>query len=506
MDELRVYMWIGFGIFLAVMMLLGYISAKKTTSVSDFAIGGGNLGPYVLGLSFAATYFSAATFLGYPGWSHEWGYSNLWLFLAMMGGGPIGVLMVARKARKLNTFQKSLSLPDWLGDFYNSDLLRIGTGLIMLFNLFYIAAQFAAGARIFEYMLGMSYTTGLIVIAVIVVVYVFAGGAFADVYTDAVQAVMMAVAGTAVFISGIVVFWDGSITATFSQITTNLSSQDINLTTVFNPDSTYFYSMTAITGAVIIQWAFASAPQLFNKVLGLKNEKDLGKMILTYVVTTALCLVVLFGGIYSRVGLGNSVSASDLALMEYVVWASPAIIAAFMGVVILAAAMSTTDGIFVVISTVFANDIYRKVLVRRGIIRASEEKVHRTSLLISRVAVVIVGIVAFLIVLKPPQYMGDVMWIGISGVAAGTMGPILYAVFGKKKASPRAAEASMIVGLLSYFIIYFGGIEQSTMAAGAWSTLIGIGTMIILAYIMKTPAATESTEEKTSSKEVVNAR
>src|SRR5690625_197749 len=124
----------------------------------------------------------------------------------MMGGGPIGVLMVAKKVRKLNTAQKSLSLPDWLGDFYNSDIVRVGTGIILLFNLFYISAQFVAGARIFEYMLGMSYHTGLLFITIIVVIYVFAGGAFADVYTDAVQAVLMAIAGTFIFISGIVLF------------------------------------------------------------------------------------------------------------------------------------------------------------------------------------------------------------------------------------------------------------------------------------------------------------
>lgn len=505
MNELKIYMWIGFILFIGVMLTLGYVSAKKTKNISDFAIGGANLGPYVLGLSFAATYFSAATFLGYPGWSHEWGFSNLWLFLAMIGGGPIGVLMVAKKVRKLNITQKSLSLPDWLGDFYNSDIVRVGTGVILLFNLFYISGQFVAGARIFEYMLGMSYHTGLLFITIIVVIYVFAGGAFADVYTDAVQAVLMAIAGTFVFISGIVVFWDGSIFATFSRIAADLASQDINLIKVFNPHSTYFYSITVIAGAVIIQWAFASAPHLFNKVLSLKNEKDLGKMILTYVITTVFTLVILFGGFYSRVGLGNNIETSDLALMEYVVWAFPSIIAALIGVVILAAAMSTTDGLFVSISTVFANDIYLKVLVKRGIIKVDNNKAQHTALLISRVAVVLAGLIAYLIVLKPPAYMGDVMWIGISGVAAGTMGPILYAVYGKKKASPRAAELSMTVGLLSYLIIYFGGIVPSTMAAGAWSTLIGIGTMIILANILPPSHSVKGMNEK-SSKVTVKAK
>ena len=262
------------------MLAVGYLSSRKMKTIGDFATGGGKLGPYVLGFSFAATYLSAATFLGYPGWSHEWGLSNLWLFLAMIGGGPIGVLMVAKKVRKLNTKQKSLSLPDWLGDFYNSDILRVGTALILLFNIFYIAAQFVAGARIFEYLLGMSYTTGLILIAAIVVVYVFAGGALADIYTDAIQAVLMAVTAVVIFISGIVIFWRGSIADTFSGISGDLASQNENLVAVFNPESLHFYSFGAVFGAIAIQWAFASAPHLFNKVLGLKHEKDLGKMLL----------------------------------------------------------------------------------------------------------------------------------------------------------------------------------------------------------------------------------
>ncbi|MDO6448201.1 sodium:pantothenate symporter [Oceanobacillus profundus] len=487
MQATTLYTWIGFSLFLVVMLFLGYIGARKTKNVRDFATGGTTLGPVILGLSFAATYLSAATFLGYPGWSYDWGLSNLWLFLAMIGGGPIGMLMVAKKVRKLNTKQKSLSLPDWLGDFYNSDILRVGTGLILLFNIFYIAAQFVAGARIFEYLLGMNYSTGLILITAIVVLYVFAGGALADIYTDAVQVIMMAIAGLAVFISGIVIFWDGGVTSTFAGIVDNLAAQDGNLVKVFNPESLHFYSIGPVIGAITIQWAFASAPHLFNKVLGLKRESDLGKMILVYVITASLCVLVLFGGLYSRVAIGSGTETTDLALMEYIAWAFPAIFVAIFGVVILAAAMSTTDGLFVSISTVFANDIFLKFLVKRGYVNVSEEKAQQIALLISRWSVPLVGLAAFLLVLNPPRYMGDVMWIGISGVAAGTLGPILYAVYAKRKVSPRAAEGSMFIGLLSYLILYFGGIIPSTMSAGAVATFIGIAVILILSKIFKEP-------------------
>src|SRR5699024_1714402 len=176
------YLWVELGIFLAVLVILTVYSAKKTQSIHDFAISSSQLGPYTLGLSFAATFFSAATFMGYPGWSYAWGYSNLWLFLSLIGAAPLGIIAIGKIVRKVNTTQKSLSLPDWLGDYYQSSFLRVGSGFIMLFNIFYIAAQFTAGAQIFQRLLGFSYFGGLIILAAMVVAYLLFGVYLALVY------------------------------------------------------------------------------------------------------------------------------------------------------------------------------------------------------------------------------------------------------------------------------------------------------------------------------------
>ena len=479
------YLWVLFTLFMLIMVGVSVYAARKTKTMEDFAISGASLGPYVLGLSLAATLFSAATFMGYPGYSYAWGFSNLWLYLAIFISAPLGFITIAKTVYKQNEFQKSLSLPDWLGDYYNSDFLRVGSGLIMLFNLFYIAAQFSAGAQIFQNMLGLSYETGLIAIAVIVVGYVYVGGSYADVYTDAVQAVMMAVTGVIVFVSGIIFFGDGSITSTLKNVSDNLAEQDGKLLEVFNPESNY-YAISAIIGLLIIQFSFSAQPQLFNKVLSLKHKKDLRKMIIVYIVAAAMCLLVLFGGLYARVAVPG-LEAADLALLEYVEWGFPAILAAFVAVVILAAALSTTDGLFVVMSTVFANDIFKKVLVKKGIVKVSEEKADKIALKISRIAVLGVGVIAAILVISPPPFLADLMWVGISGVSAGTLGPIMYAVFGKKKASPRAAEGSMIIGMAAYLVIVFTGVESSPLAAGGWATAIGIISMFILANIFKRP-------------------
>src|SRR5690625_3964728 len=297
---LSTWFWILLIIFIAAMSVVIVIATRRTKTIDDFAISGANLGPVVLGLSFAATLFSAATFMGYPGYSYAWGFSNLWLYLAIFVSAPLGFITIAKTVYKQNKLQNSLSLPDWLGDYYNSDFLRVGSGLIMLFNLFYIAAQLSAGAQIFQNMLGLNYLTGLVAIAAIVIAYVYVGGSYADVYTDAVQAIMMAVTGVIVFISGVIFFGDGSITSTFKNISENLAAQDGKLVQVFHPDSNY-YAVSAVIGLFIIQFSFSAQPQLFNKVLSLKREKDLRKMIVVYIVAAAMSLLVLFGGLYARV-------------------------------------------------------------------------------------------------------------------------------------------------------------------------------------------------------------
>ena len=475
-------MWVGLVIFLALIAVLGYIGSKRTETISDFSIAGASLGPGVLGLAYASTFFSASTFVGYTGWAYEWGFSSLWIFLTLIAASPLGLIVIAKRARAMNISQKSLSLPDWLGDRYDSDFVRVGAALICLFNIFYIAAQFAAGAWIFNTLLGLPYDVGVVAIAVIVVAYVFGGGAYADIFTDAAQALLMMIMGLLVFVS---VFWmfDGGLTASLTEISNTLAARDPDLVAVTNPDSIVFYSIPAIIGAFIIQFAFAAQPQLFNKVLALKNPKDMRRMILVYIGAAMCFLLVIFGGLYAAVTV--DVDNLDKSLLEYVTIAFPPIVSAFLGLVIIAAAMSTTDGIFVVMSTIVANDIYLKFLVRRGYIDKSREEAERTALWLSRWSVIAVGVVASLIVFNPPESIGMFIWIGISGVASGTLGPLLASLFCPALATRAAASCSLVAGLAAYLFILLTDAIKSTMAAGSVGVLVGLAVMLAVGFVTR---------------------
>lgn len=482
MSEIQIYMSIGLAVFLGAMLVLGYVGYKRTTTMADFAIAGAKMGPVTLGLAFAATFFSAATFVGYTGWAYSWGLSTLWIFLTLILASPMGLILVAKRARDMNTAQGSLSLPDWLGDRYGSDFLRVAVALITLFNLFYIGAQFSAGALIFEQLLGMPYTVGLLLIAVIVVGYTYGGGSFADIYTDAFQAVLMVVMGVLVFVSGFWVF-DAGPTGVMQSVVASLEERGPELVATVNPDSGVFYSVQAVIGAFVIQFAFAAQPQLFNKVLALEKPSDMAKMIGVYVAAAMCFLVVIFGGLYAAAAVPD-LDNPDGAIIEYALIAFPAVVVALLGVVVLAAAMSTSDGIFVVISTSIANDIYRKYLVPKGWAKTAPEDVDRTALRISRIATVLTGVAATLLVLEPPAFIGTFIWIGISGVAAGTLGPLLVGLFLPRLASAAAARLSVVGGLGAYLVILFLDFEESVLAAGAWAVLSGVAVMFAASLLL----------------------
>lgn len=482
-NETQLYTVIGLTVFLAIILWLGYLGYKKTNSIADFAIAGSKLGPVVLGLAYAATFFSAATFVGYTGWAYEWGFSSMWIFLTLILASPLGLIVVAKKAREANIEQGSLSLPDWLGDRYGSDFMRVGVALVTLFNIFYIGAQFTAGALIFEALLGLPYTVGLVLIAVIVVAYTYGGGSFADIYTDAFTAVFMAIMGVLVFVSGLWVIQGGGLTGIMETVSTELSQRGQEQVSLTNPESAVFYSVPAIIGAFVIQFAFSSQPHLFNKVLALERPRDMAKMILVYVVSAFAFLMVIFGGLYAAVTVPG-LEQADNAIFAYVEVAFPPIMVAFLGVVVLGASMSTSDGIFVVISTSIANDIYKKFLVPRGYMAsASEEQVDRTTLRLSRLATLLIGIVAAVLVINPPDSIGTFIWIGLSGVASGTLGPIIVGLFFPRLASATAAKASLVSGVGSYLLIALIGFEESVLAAGAWAVLIGIAVMFVASLL-----------------------
>ena len=454
--SLNTWMICGLALYVCFVIYVGFLGAKKIKGLSDFAVAGESMGPIPLGLAFAASFFSAATFMGYVGFCYAWGSTGMWIFLAIFCASTLGFILLAKGVRNSNVELKSISMADWL------------------------ANQFSAGGSLLSGMIdGLDYTTAIIGVTIITVLYVTVGGLFADVYTSIGQMCLMIFAGVFVFVSGLMLFKGG-----LTEVSDILAAQNPYFVTVTNPGALHMYSYATIFGVMFIEFAFAGQPQLLNKIMALKNPKDMSKMIWTWIFASFCCLLVMFGGLYMR-AINPSLKVADNAVIEYVKLFHP-VISTILSVAIVAALMSTACGLILVITTCISNDLFLKTLVKHGIINMEEEKAERFAYGLTKILPAIIGAISLYLVFNPPPFMGVMVWIGISGVSAATLAPLIFALFLPKIANSKAAIIGAIVGEGVYFYLYLiAHIERSVMAAGAWGVLVSFVVMFVLGSLWK---------------------
>jgi Na+/pantothenate symporter len=285
----------------------------------------------------------------------------------------------------------------------------------------------------------------------------------------------MMFAGVVVFGSGFV-FFEGGLT----EVSTTIAQLNPHFITLTNPDSLHMYAASAIFGVILIEFAFAGQPQLLTKILALKDPKDMKKMIWTWIVAAFLCMLVIFGGLY-MLAINPDLPVADYAVVEYVKNYFHPAMSTVLAVAIIAAIMSTACGLLLVMTTCIANDLYMKIFVKRGLINVSQEKANKISLGMTRVLPAFFGIVSVLLALNPPRFMGEMVWIGISGVSSATLAPMIIALLWPHRISAKAAVAGLIAGEGTYLFLYLiTGLEKSVMAAGAWGVVASFITMWIV--------------------------
>ena len=134
--------------YLCVTLGIGLFAYKATDTLSDYILGGRQLGPAVTALSVGASDMS---------------YFN-WILVAP----------------KLRSFTEragdSLTIPDFLEQRFGdkSHTLRFVSALtIIVFFTFYVSSGLVGGAILFEKVFGLDYTHALIIGAVVIVSYTF---------------------------------------------------------------------------------------------------------------------------------------------------------------------------------------------------------------------------------------------------------------------------------------------------------------------------------------------
>ena len=356
--------WVVIGTYLVGLLFLGWLGrrASREKSMSDFYLGGRDLGLWVLFLTLYATQYSGNTLVMYAGTAANQGFA--WLkSVHFMIAIVIGVMFLAPRLQRLSRRFNFVTPGDFLEHRYHNRLLTMLITLVMVYAAGNFAvAQLRAMGEFFAALsgnqLGMAY--GVIGLALVMVIYESLGGMRSVAWTDALQGVILII----VFVVLLLVLRQQF--GPFGQATAVLMESKPQL--VQRPDADGLRNW--LSWIVLLGGGAAVYPMALQRIYAARSADSLRKSLALMTMMPYLCtLVVFIAGIYAAAHLSPLPSRSDQvlpALCLQVVEASPIgyvlVLALFAAV--LAALMSTADSALLAMSSMITRDVYSQYVAR----------------------------------------------------------------------------------------------------------------------------------------------
>ncbi|MEQ8662582.1 MAG: sodium:solute symporter family protein [Gammaproteobacteria bacterium] len=191
--------WAFIALYLLSLLVIGWVArrAREADTLQDFYLAGNGFGFLVLFLTLFATQYSGNTFFAFTGATYRIGYAWI-LSLHFMTAVVIAYLTFAPRLHRLARERHYLTPADYIADRYGSPLLTLLVTAIMIVVLCnFLLAQLMAMGRAMQGLAhdagGVAYTGGVVVLALIMVIYGTLGGLRAVAWTDAIQGGILAI-------------------------------------------------------------------------------------------------------------------------------------------------------------------------------------------------------------------------------------------------------------------------------------------------------------------------
>jgi sodium/pantothenate symporter len=477
--------WTLFGIYLLGTAYLGWLGHKKTSDFGSFAIGKGDLSPLVVGVTLAASTASAATFIINPGFVYVDGLSA-WMHLALSVylGFMLMLILLSFKFRSMGEKAGALTIPDWIGKRYGSSNFSLYFSILNLLTFAFIVLLVGGISIVMQKLLGVSNPVALIITLVFVTGYVFFGGTYAHVFTNMLQGFLMI--GITLIIIGSMVY----LMTTESQgVIEQLQAKDPNLLSLINPDGRWYNDLFSIyISGFFIGAALVCQPHILTKALYVKTDRAVRQYIIVFGVVFFLFLLLLLVGFFAHISIPEAALIDeatgqfrqDLVMAVYLQYAFPDWMFTIISVVLLAAAMSTLDGLLVGISTITANDLVLNVLDRFSKRERSQEEKMKLALRASHLVLVIIAVLVFWVSLNPPEFLGIYGQTGVYGLVLAAVPPLLAGVL-YVRPSLTLVWIGSLLAVIIHFLLFAKGNEwfpDSNLTFGNPGVTATIGLLV----------------------------
>ena len=514
-------------------LYIGIAIWARAGSTKEFYVAGGGVPPVMNGMATAADWMSAASFISLAGIVSFTGYDGSVYLMGWTGGYVLLALCMAPYLRKFGKF----TVPDFIGDRYYSQTARTVAVICAIFICFtYIAGQMRGVGVVFSRFLEVEVETGVYIGMAVVFFYAVLGGMKGITYTQVAQycVLIFAFMVPAIFISVMMTghilpqvgfgaeLVDAAGNGTGVYLLDKLDGLSAELGfSQYTEGSKAMVDVFFITGALM--FGTAGLPHVIVRFFTVPKVKDArlsagwALVFIAIMYTTIPALAA-----FSRVNMIETINGPDATGVAYetapqwiknwektglIAWddknsdgkisyangatnemtidrdimvlatpeiaSLPAWVIALVAAGGLAAALSTSAGLLLVISTSVSHDLLKKNLMPD----ISDKK----ELMYARIAAALGVVMAGYFGINPPGFVAAVVAIAFGLAAASLFPAIIMGIF-SKTINKEGAISGMLVGLLftAGYIVYFKFVNVGANTPENWLFGIspeGIGMM-----------------------------
>ena len=497
MTQSKICIMISIIVYLVMVLYIGYRCSKQNRNTDDFYLGGRKLGPFVTAMSAEASDMSSWLLMGLPGVAYLSGIADAgWTAIGLAIGTYINFLIVAKRLRRYTKVaNNSITLPQFFKNRFHDEsgmLILISAVIIVIFFIPYTASGFAACGKLFSSLFGVSYTTAMIISAVVIVGYTTLGGFLAASTTDFIQSIIMTIALVVVLVFGV------QTAGGMGAVMDNAKSLSGYLTMFASHDAvsggSTAYGFITIVSTLAWGLGYFGMPHILLRFMAIEDENklSLSRRVAIIWVTISMAVAVLIG----IVGLGMSnagaidllegsnsetiiVKIADLLSSHGII---PALLAGVILAGILASTMSTADSQLLAASSAVSSDLLGGKLKNK----------EKNGVVAARITLVGISVLAMILARDPNSSVFQIVSFAWAGFGASFGPVVLFSLFWK-----RTNRYGALAGMLSGGVMIFVWKYLVRPLGGAWNIYELLPAFIVAAVMivvvsLATPAPDQS--------------
>lgn len=439
---------IAFICYLAIVVVIALVAYRVTCNLSDFVLGGRQLGGPVAALSAGASDMSAWLLLGLPGAVFVLGLNQIWLPIGLTLGAFLSWRIIAKPLRVYSECANdSLTLPSFLDNrfFDSKGLIRIALAIVTLvFFAFYTASGLVGGAMLLQ-RFNISYEVALVMGTTIIVAYTFIGGFLAVSWTDFFQGTLMFICLLLVPFVACAEFggWEKTI-----EIISSHGPHRLDPLTDFN----------ALLFVNLMAWGlgYFGQPHILVRFMAVKTTKDItiARRICVSWMSLSMLGAVLTGFVGIAFFFEHDIDPESIFIVFsqtlFSPWLSGILFAA-----ILSSIMCAIDSQMLASSSALTEDIYHRIFRKK----ASQKEL----VWVGRVGIIVIAMIAMSLATHPESTVIKLVAFAWAGLGA-SFGPSVIGALFWRRMTARGAMAGILLGAISVIVwklnANLGGIFQ----------------------------------------------